>query len=251
MLHLTIGQEQDLESLIRRAGEILISYWPGGKERRALKVGRKSDGSIVTSADFASNDLLERELRILFPDQGIISEETGETPTRRGGYWVIDPLDGTAVFERGDDYFRILISYVEEGRVEAGIAYFPVHDVYYFSCKGKGMWKNRELLRVSTSEVLNPAKIHSDQTIEGITPSPNKLCKDGGSALLAVCEGKLDGAIFHHNEIKVWDIAPFVSMIEESGGMGYPSTVDLWAPRTGLFWGANQFVGRLIGGLKG
>ena len=88
-----------LERVVRRAGDKLLELWPGRARGRTLKSERKSDGSLVTEADFASHHIITEELRRMFPTDFILSEEeidavgfaSAETA------WILDPLDGTEV----------------------------------------------------------------------------------------------------------------------------------------------------------
>ena len=66
-----ISQEEqlELERVVRAAGAELLSFWPGNPSHhsRALDTKSKSDGSLVSQADLASNEILMRGLGRLIP----------------------------------------------------------------------------------------------------------------------------------------------------------------------------------------
>src|SRR5262245_59405259 len=110
-IHLTAA-EQQLESAIRQAGAKLLEYWPGGTSASGLDVKKKADGSVVTSADFASNEIVVQALRASFPQDGILSEEfpPDDLLKSKSRIWIIDPLDGTQSFVDGNDDFSVLVA---------------------------------------------------------------------------------------------------------------------------------------------
>ena len=70
----------------------------------------KDDGSVVTPADIAMQDRLEKELKQLWPSYGILGEEMTEAEQlavieQGHTYWCIDPLDGTSNYAAGLPFF--------------------------------------------------------------------------------------------------------------------------------------------------
>src|SRR5262245_12790517 len=62
----------------------------------------KADGSMLTRADLDIQAALERDIRIAFPDDGVLGEEGMLSGPRGAAYrWVLDPIDGTNNFGRG------------------------------------------------------------------------------------------------------------------------------------------------------
>ena len=62
----------------------------------------KTDGSVVTAADRAVESAIREVLTAARPGDAILGEEEGQTGTG-GRRWIIDPIDGTALFVDGDD----------------------------------------------------------------------------------------------------------------------------------------------------
>src|ERR1700733_5507245 len=63
----------------------------------------------VTEADHASNKVIIQGITAAFPHDGILSEETPDTPARlsKDRVWIIDPLDGTKGFINRDGDFAV------------------------------------------------------------------------------------------------------------------------------------------------
>ncbi len=78
----------------------------------ALAVDNKAAGGFdpVTAADRAAEDAMRAILAQARPDDGIIGEERGRTPTGSGFSWVLDPIDGTRAFLCGAPSWGVLIA---------------------------------------------------------------------------------------------------------------------------------------------
>lgn len=216
---------EELESVMRRAGDILLELWPGQNRSRPLKKHRKKDGSLVTEADFASHDLITTKLKELFPGDFILSEEDVDADgyARADSAWILDPLDGTEVFARGEDYFAIFLARRIAAEVTAGFMYYPARGELYSAFRGEGAFKNGSRMQVSNnSAALGPGAIFA----EGFSELPDPvLCSDKSypvstNAFLGVCQGQIDGVVikFERGYFYPWDFAPGFLMIEESGG---------------------------------
>ena len=75
----------------------------------------KKDGSPLTAADKASNEIILDQLNKITPSIQIISEETFETSILKELpelYWLVDPLDGTREFINKTDEFTVNIASV-------------------------------------------------------------------------------------------------------------------------------------------
>jgi 3'(2'),5'-bisphosphate nucleotidase len=101
--------------------------------RDALAVQTKGDGSPVTSADFAANEVICAGLSAAFPSWTTISEETAPASKTdaKSPVFLIDPLDGTREYMRGSDQFTVNIALLEAGIPVAGIIYAPALGVMY------------------------------------------------------------------------------------------------------------------------
>ena len=140
------------ETLSQSSSELLNRF--GGQNN----VRAKKDTSLVTDADLASEKVILDRIGKYFPDDAIISEETGQKNVRRSAgqkVWIIDPLDGTTNFANGFPFFGVSIGYGEfnsDGKVQmlAGGISDPVHSHEYLAISGKGAWKNNVPMSVKT-----------------------------------------------------------------------------------------------------
>lgn len=216
---------EELESVLRRAGDVLLELWPARNKSRTLKKHRKKDGSLVTEADFASHDLITTKLKELFPGDFILSEEDVDAVgyARAESAWILDPLDGTEVFARGDDYFAIFLARRIAAEVTAGFMYYPAKGEFYSAFRGQGAFKNGSRMQVSkNARTLTPGAIFA----EGFAELPDQvICSHSSypvstNAFLGICQGQISGVIikFERGYFYPWDFAPGFLMIEESGG---------------------------------
>ena len=112
-----------MEEIARTAGAIALrSFRPG--ERTVAAISYKNGGSPVTQADLDVDRYLFEAAAQLVPDAGWLSEETADSPARlaRRRLFVVDPIDGTAAFTRGDPSWAVSIALVENGRPIVGVA---------------------------------------------------------------------------------------------------------------------------------
>ncbi len=98
----------------------------------------KTDGSPVTAADQAAEDVILPALRDLTPDIPIISEEAaaqGLAPDTVGSlFWLVDPLDGTKEFLSGNGEFTVNIALIEDGVPVLGVVVAPALGQTYAGC---------------------------------------------------------------------------------------------------------------------
>ncbi len=112
----------------------------------------KKDGSPVSQADQASEDIIIAGLNTLAPDIPVIAEEqseAGDNPdiAQESRYWLIDPLDGTKEFAKGSKDFTVNIGLIENGQPVFGIVYLPATQDLYYSGEGIGAFKNNEPMK--------------------------------------------------------------------------------------------------------
>jgi histidinol phosphatase-like enzyme (inositol monophosphatase family) len=119
--------------------------WLAGAEALRLRAAgleteTKPDESPVTNADRASERMLVDTLTGAWPEDGVLGEEGSERPGNGHRRWIVDPIDGTRDFLRGNPLWAILIGLEVEGRVEAGVVTFPALGRQYWAARGEGAW---------------------------------------------------------------------------------------------------------------
>ena len=215
------NSEKALEQAIREAGRTLLSYWHGGQaSESSLGIQAKSDGSFVTKADYASNEILVHALRSEFAHDGILSEELpmDEALANASRIWIIDPLDGTKSFIDGKDDFSVLVALTVDHLSELGYMYFPARNIFALARRSSGAWSNGVPLQVSPSTQLRSQSVY----YRNFAPEAPELCykesMDSGCAFLMLASGVFDGLIIKIVSHREWDLAAPAVVVTESGG---------------------------------
>jgi len=213
-------------ALCQKAGEIAMKYWPTGD--RQLKIEHKSDGSEVTQADRECEHMLREEIAKIYPNDGFLGEEEGESPAHSGQRrWIIDPIDGTFNYSKGLPIFATLLALEISGEIVMGVVHAPAMQETLWAEKGGGAFKNGKKNHASTCNQLSQAFFtHGglNRTIhKGYWPAFTSLVsktyrqKGPGDYLsfALVFEGTAD--LVMEIGVNPWDLAPMKILAEESG----------------------------------
>ncbi|MGX6607238.1 inositol monophosphatase family protein [Micromonosporaceae bacterium Da 78-11] len=103
----------------------------------------KADGTVVTAADRAVESAIRAVLNAARPDDAILGEEHGHITGSGSRRWIIDPIDGTALFVAGDDRWLILIALEEDGEIVTGVAAHPAQGSIWWATRGGGAFEGR------------------------------------------------------------------------------------------------------------
>ncbi|GAB4576604.1 MAG: histidinol-phosphatase [Rhodothalassiaceae bacterium] len=109
--------------LARLAGEAALPWF-----RRPLAVEDKGGAQgfdPVTEADRAAERAMREAIEEAYPDHGITGEEYGETSSRSGFRWVLDPIDGTRAFIAGLPSWGTLVALNDGERPVVGVVAQP------------------------------------------------------------------------------------------------------------------------------
>jgi 3'(2'), 5'-bisphosphate nucleotidase len=87
----------------------------------------KGDGSPVTAADLAADEIIRHCLERNVPELPVITEETctSRAIVDAERFILVDPLDGTKEFIQGTPEFTVNIALIEHGKPVAGAVYAP------------------------------------------------------------------------------------------------------------------------------
>ncbi len=115
------------------AGEVLLNYYD---QVEFLCIETKDDNSPVSKADRDAEELIIKRLAEHVPDIPVIGEESkhnGENPVidAEGYFWLVDPLDGTSAFLKGNDDFTVNIALIHKRKPILGVVYAPAFGVLY------------------------------------------------------------------------------------------------------------------------
>ncbi|MEX2549203.1 MAG: inositol monophosphatase family protein [Nitriliruptoraceae bacterium] len=151
----------DLAILLQAAHELadLADELTMAGFRGHLDVRTKSDGSWVTEVDQA----VERELRATigarFPDHAVLGEEDGLDGPPDAPRWVIDPIDGTTNFVKGNPIFATLIGVQVDGQDVVGVASAPALHTRFDGVRGGVAHQDAREIQVSVVDRLADAEV--------------------------------------------------------------------------------------------
>lgn len=148
-----------LEAIVREGGRIAKAAWPG--DGHALEHWEKTPGNPVCAVDLAVDAFLKRELKLLLPAAGWLSEETADAPDRLQGdlVWLVDPIDGTRDYIRGRKGWAVSVALISAGRPLFGMLCAPARDEFWYGEAGQGSWRNGVRLQASTRGELPGARV--------------------------------------------------------------------------------------------
>lgn len=207
------------------AGEIIMTYFQ--KEHGARQ---KADHSPVTDADIAANTLITKALLQLAPHIPVIAEEDdGPLGEGHGLFWLVDPLDGTRSFVRGEPEFTVNIGLIEHSKPVLGVIYAPPQQMLYFGEVGKGAMRSHaggtpEPIHVRTRPadgvtVIKSKSHPSAATTDYLKQYQVKEMITGSSSIkfCTVAEGKAD--IYpRFGRTMEWDTAAGHAILLAAGG---------------------------------
>jgi myo-inositol-1(or 4)-monophosphatase len=209
----------------RAAAEIQLSL------RGRVGTREKADRSLVTEADLASEEAILPRLRAAFPDDSILSEEAGESGPNSGRQWIVDPLDGTTNFSRGQPIFAVSIALWEDGAPAVGVVLIPVLDELFTATRDVDALLNGQPIRVSGVGSVREAMINCYFDRHGLL-EPGlrvfnqvaracegrvKILGSTASMLCFVACGRLDAQM--RNKTNLWDFAAGALVLERAGGI--------------------------------
>ena len=205
-----------------------------GQNARSIRAGgisaeTKPDASPVTIADKENERLIREAIEREFPGDGILGEEGSSKASSSGRRWIIDPIDGTRDFVRGNRFWCVLLALEEADELLAGVAHFPMLNETYWAVRGGGSYLNGERLQASAIASigecsfspnglhLSAARPHLPRVIELMQRSWAVRSYGGALDACLVAAGKVE--IWFEPKVEVWDLAPLKLIIEEAGGV--------------------------------
>jgi histidinol-phosphatase len=194
-----------------------------------LKIDAKPDLSPVTEADHAIERYAGERIGTERPDHAILGEEFGLVGDRDATWrWVIDPIDGTRSFVRGNETWATLIALQRDGVSMVAVASAPAMRLRFHATRGGGSFLNGRRIHVSKISDISEALI-THTAIRGfvITGQADRLVALAGRSWdargignsmshLAVARGTAD--IGWTSRANLWDFAALSLIVTEAGG---------------------------------
>jgi histidinol-phosphatase len=194
-----------------------------------LTVETKPDLTPVTDADRAVELLVRERLAAARPRDMVLGEEYGGAAAA-GRQWVVDPVDGTKNFVRGNPVWATLIALRDNGEVTCGLVSAPALGRRWWAARGAGSWVRDPLHEARACEVSRVQRLsdaflsysgsggwEGKGDLTGLARScwRTRAFGDFWSYCL-VAEGAADIAC--EPEVSLWDLAAVQVIVEEAGG---------------------------------
>ncbi|MBI4021220.1 MAG: 3'(2'),5'-bisphosphate nucleotidase CysQ [Candidatus Aenigmarchaeota archaeon] len=208
------------------------------KEAGALLLSLASNGK---RADREADLFWKAALAVAFPGQPVVSEETfavSQLAQFAGRVWLIDPLDGTASYTRGEESYTTMATLVERGRPILAVVHQPATGSTYAAARGEGAFRNGRRIRVSSRATLAEMRLVHRHTMSNNLPAiiaalpcaEKAVCGSLGLKLSLIASGRFDLTVYD-SEPNLWDTLPGILILEEAGGQvtdlfGRPVTAD-------------------------
>lgn len=219
------------EAAARAAGaELLRSF-----ESDLLGVQWKTwqgERTVVTDADFAADRAIREVLAERVPGHTVYSEEFADHEEIDGpDVWVIDPLDGTDNYSRGQPQFCVSVAHTCHTRPDAAAIYDPVRDeMFAVVADGPAKLNGRP---IEVTGRTDPSESTVAWAQRGVSADDDRRYNAAlaeaartfhrvrltGSAALEtawVAAGRYDGAMF--SSVKWWDHAGAGLLVQRAGG---------------------------------
>ncbi len=209
-----------------------------GENARRLRAGgiaaeTKPDDSPVTEADKSNERLIREAIEREFSEDGVLGEEGSSKAGASGRRWIIDPIDGTRDFVRGNRFWCVLVALEEAGESLVGVAHFPMLGETYWASRGGGAYGGEEgaagRLRVSAASTLaecvfSPSGLQLPKARPYLPRVMDLMqrcwsVRSYGGALDACMLAAGKAEIWFEPKVEEWDLAALRLIIEEAGGV--------------------------------
>jgi len=201
----------------------------------ASDIREKRPGDLVTVADVESERRLAAGLSQILRGAPVVGEEAvaaeagllahiAEAETA----WIVDPLDGTANFSRGDERFAMIVALVERGETVAGWILEPVSGRIAIATRGGGTTLDGEKIELPETGLLNKAqgfvgwkiKREVEQNMRGGAKRQFgglTTLNCAGKEYLEILAGRAHFSLYRRT--RAWDHAAGTLMLREAGGL--------------------------------
>ena len=196
--------------------------------RGHLDVRTKADGTWVTATDEGVEAALRSAIHDRFPGHAVLGEEAGRDGPADAPTWIIDPIDGTTNFVKGNPIFATLIAVQLDGAEVAGVVSAPALGSRWDGVAGGPARQDGRPIRVSEVRSLADAEVafggldhftdrgYDDAVHELIVRTRRQRGYGDFWGHCLVAAGSTDVAI--EAEVSLWDLAAVKVVVEAAGG---------------------------------
>ena len=197
-----------------------------------LHIETKADASPVTEADRSVEAALKEILAEERPNDALIGEEYGSSGSG-ARTWIIDPIDGTANFMRGVPVWGALIALAVDGKPVLSVVSAPALARRWWAAPGVGAQTSdvdgsvRDI-RVSGVGAIGDASLSYNNLqlwdragkLEQLVALSRQIWRTRAYgdffSYMLLAEGSVD--IVAEHDLKIYDIAALVPVVEQAGG---------------------------------
>lgn len=208
---------------------------PRFRNLRSEEITEKSPGDMVSIADIEVEKTLSRELNRIFPTAIIAGEEAIATNPEllnaaifAEHAFLIDPIDGTNNFIKGDEKFALMLTELRNGEATTAWIYLPVGDKIVVAEKGSGAFLDGKDVKISP-RIFNPSHMTGAAHINRFPEELRTIAKENlkefkqnrpafcaGYDYTSLVEGKKDFSVYYRT--LPWDHLPGSLIFSEAGG---------------------------------
>lgn len=193
------------------------------RERKDLQIWQKNDGTLLSSADLISDEILS--LKLGTSGLPVLSEES--VAGYSGGnelFWLIDPIDGTKGFCKGGRDYCILIALIRNGRPILAVLNAPERGLLFYAHEKSKLYKNGKFAHKKDCKrhknIALVSEYHKDAKEEAFILKNDLKPSYISSAvkITRLLEGQA-GVYYKARGLHIWDIATSDFLLEKNGGI--------------------------------
>jgi histidinol-phosphatase len=197
-----------------------------------LQIETKADASPVTDADRSVEAALKALLAEERPNDALIGEEYGSTGSG-ARTWIIDPIDGTANFMRGVPVWGALIALAIDGKPVLSVVSAPALARRWWAAPGVGSQTRdtdgavRSIVVSGVADLGHASLSYNNLQLwdragklEQLVALSRQIWRTRAYgdffSYMLLAEGSVD--IVAEHDLKIYDIAALVPIVEQAGG---------------------------------
>jgi myo-inositol-1(or 4)-monophosphatase len=197
------------------------------RSHRAATQRPSGRNRIPREADRRSEKLIAEVLRRSTPFP--VVSESGEAQARHetGFAWVVDPLDGSLNFRRGDPYCAVSIALMHDERPLLGVIDCFILRERFSAIAGEGAWLNGTAIRVSDVDDYSAGILNTSvperasgaairQFEQRLRFRKIRMIGSSAIALAYIAAGRAEA--FYADTVMIWDVAAGCVLVEAAGG---------------------------------
>jgi myo-inositol-1(or 4)-monophosphatase len=213
----------------RQAG----AYLKANQHQAVIQQIKSGPNDYATAQDLGAEKLILDAIKASFPNDAILSEESGDHQSGRERLWIVDPLDGTRNYANGLHHFAVSIAFCCREKPMVGVVYAPCDgDELFWAERDHGAFLNdKPLQMLAPSQSLGASLVATGfayyqgtelhphvETLEKVMNVTTDVLRYGSAAtdICYVAAGRF-GA-YYESGLKPWDVAAGAVIVEEAGG---------------------------------